>query len=382
MIQFFSRWHILLVVSTTLFFSYLLVLLMYHSVSEWSVVFSDYETVSSAYPVSFPAITNLLPAPASSSVLTPLTPPTVLPATMVFVGDIMLARSVEWWMQEEGVMYPFTHVPDIIGTSTAVFANFEASIPLRHERTIAYSTRFSTDAQYIEGLHKNGITHVSLANNHTFDFGSSGERNTRSVLEQSGLVPFGHADRLATSSITRVQLGSTTVTVLALQTVYGHLNRTELEELVTQMRATSDLQFVYVHWGTEYAPSHDTNQKQLAEYLVSLGVDAIIGHHPHVVEDIQLVAGVPVFYSLGNFIFDQYFSEAVQQGLTLQLELGTSTLAFTLLPVTSLGTHAQPRLMVDIEREQFLSALAKRSDETLQSAISNGSFSVPHSLQN
>jgi hypothetical protein len=72
-------------------------------------------------------------------------PPTAVPAAPItFVGDIMLARSVELWMREEGMSYPFMHVPDIIGSSSATIANFEAAIPVSHEHTVAYSTRFST----------------------------------------------------------------------------------------------------------------------------------------------------------------------------------------------------------------------------------------------
>jgi poly-gamma-glutamate synthesis protein (capsule biosynthesis protein) len=302
--------------------------------------------------------------------------------SVTFVGDIMLARSVELWMQGSGMSYPFLHVRSILGSSSIAFANFEAAIPVNHEHTLAYSTRFSTDAKYIAELAKSGITHVSLANNHAFDFGSVGEENTRAVLIANGLVPFGNANAISSSSITYTHLGSTTIGFIALQNVYGKIDYTALQQEIAIMSENSDLQIAFVHWGTEYQLSHDAAQETLANYLVSQGIDAIIGHHPHVVEDIQLVHGVPVFYSLGNFIFDQYFSDAVQQGLTLRLTVNNGVAVFTLVPSTSIGTHAQPRIMEESERGEFLTHLSKRSSAELSSQIVTGEITLPFFLQN
>jgi len=172
------------------------------------------------------------------------------------------------------------------------------------------------------------------------------------------------------------------VSVLAFQTVYGQVATSTLAEVIGYMKRTSDVQIAYIHWGTEYEMTHTKAQAVLAEFLVSQGIDAIIGHHPHVVEDIQLVAGVPVFYSLGNFIFDQYFSTAVQEGLALRIEPGQSHSKFTLVPVTSIGTHAQPRVMSEPDRSSFLERLASTSDPVLKSAILQGEITIPYTLHN
>jgi poly-gamma-glutamate synthesis protein (capsule biosynthesis protein) len=78
---------------------------------------------------------------------------------------------------------------------------------------------------------------------------------------------------------------------------------------------------VYTHWGEEYRPA-TLNEKSLALIFVTAGADAILGSHPHVVQEDAIVAGVPVFYSLGNFIFDQYWNESVSRGLAVELIVG------------------------------------------------------------
>ncbi len=373
--QLVFSWHVVTAVVSTVIFSGVAILLFRHVVFGSQSVFQ----VQSVSDRSQFVRTSHLLDPAASKAVTvdiPIRPQTAL----TFVGDIMLARSVEVWMRDEGMSYPFLQVPAIIGSSSAAIANFEAAIPVSHEHTAAYSTRFSADAKYVSELAKSGITHVSLANNHAFDFGLAADQNTRAVLAQNALIPFGSANTLGTSSITYLTLGTTTVAVLALQTVYGALDKTVLAKLIETMRQTSSLQIAYLHWGTEYQTVHSPAQATLAAYLVTEGIDVIIGHHPHVVEDVQLVQGVPVFYSLGNFIFDQYFSTAVQQGLTVQLELVAGKLLFTLVPVTSIGTHAQPRIMEGQERTLFLQNLAKRSDSALRTGIMSGSLLVSPAL--
>lgn len=378
--QVLCSWQLFAAVVSTVFFSGVTILLFQHIVLSSGEMLRDgssgpsntqFQLISRIVAPQLYTEPQILPATASTT-----------PFSVTLVGDIMLARSVELWMQGSGIAYPFLHVQDIIGSSTVSFANFEAAIPENHEHTVAYSTRFSTDAKYITELAKSGITHVSLANNHAHDFGGTAEANTRIVLAGNGVIPFGNANTVSTTSVTYVHSGSTTVSFIAIQNVYGALDYDEIKKIIIQMNETSDIQIAYIHWGTEYQPTHDLEQEVLAKHLVSLGIDAIVGHHPHVVEDIQMVQGVPVFYSLGNFIFDQYFSTAVQQGLALRLEYTNRALTFTLVPVTSIGTHAQPRLMEGTERSLFLEKLSERSDKSLTAGIISGGFSVPILLQN
>lgn len=96
----------------------------------------------------------------------------------------------------------------------------------------------------------------------------------------------------------------------------------------------------------------------------------IIGHHPHVVQEIEEYNGKYIFYSLGNFIFDQYFSKDTQEGLLVQVTLEDEKLSYTLLPVKSV--RSQPMLMEGEEKQAFLDALAKRSSKTILQHVATG----------
>jgi len=118
----------------------------------------------------------------------------------------------------------------------------------------------------------------------------------------------------------------------------------------------------------------------LAQKLIVLGADAIIGHHPHVVEDIGLIDGVPVFYSLGNTIFDQYFSLAVQSGYSVNFFIRQQNLEFTLFPFTSIDNHSQPRPMKKGEQDLFLEELASKSNLSLRENIKQAKLIFPFEL--
>ncbi len=295
---------------------------------------------------------------------------------IVFVGDVLLARKVERYMERFSHEYPFMRL-DPFRSDEYVVANFESSIPSVHVPTPFYSLNFSTKSEYAKALRTQGFTHVSLANNHSYDTGHSGFMSTTDVLTASGLTSFGVPGKLTASSTAYVTLGTSTVALIGLETLSSVPTDEELKNFLGEVDAQSDLMIVYIHWGNEYALRHSKSQEVFAEKLVSLGVDAIVGHHPHVVQDIALIDGVPVFYSLGNFVFDQYFSPEVQQGLQLTFEVSHDVLSYSLTPVTSIDMQSSPRPMTASEKKSFLTTLANRSDIELRDMITDGKIVIP-----
>jgi poly-gamma-glutamate synthesis protein (capsule biosynthesis protein) len=113
-------------------------------------------------------------------------------------------------------------------------------------------------------------------------------------------------------------------------------------------------QIAYIHWGKEYDSVHSKEQEVLAHFLIDNGVDAVIGHHPHVVQDIEVYKGKPIFYSLGNFIFDQYFSDEVQEGLAVRVDTSKDILRYTLIPFESKSIKSQPKLLSLLDKDTYL----------------------------
>lgn len=300
---------------------------------------------------------------------------------ILFMGDVMLGRNVEYLADLHGRHYLTDAIVGTLPTADAVVANFESAMSVPHVRTRAYTTQFSTATSMLPVLATLGVTHVSLANNHSLDFGNQGYKNTVSFLRGASIEPFGHPDHISSSSITYIGT-SPRVAIMGLNTISQTLNREELTKQLSALAQQSALQIAYVHWGNEYESVHSMAQRELAEFLVSQGVDVIIGHHPHVVQDIERIESVPVFYSLGNFIFDQYFSEAVQEGFALLLEIATDgNLAFTIIPTTSQDVRSQPRVMGDTETINFLEGLADRSEQRWRDQILTNTITATATLR-
>ncbi len=293
--------------------------------------------------------------------------------SIFFVGDIMLTRDVEEYVLDNGFDYPYRKL-SFIDQNSYVIANFEASIPIRHVHVPVNTFKFSVNPDFIPALKSAGFTHLSLANNHSFDFGLSGYNNTVTTLWNNDIVPFGHPSILASTSVSFLNLsGGLTASIIAIHTLYVEPTELKIREILNYASENSDVQIVFIHWGEEYKDIQINQQRKFATILANAGADVVIGHHPHVTQGIELIDNTIVFYSLGNFIFDQYFSDNVQNGLVLKLGL-KNHLEIGLLPFTSLVNRAQPEPMVAEKRTEFLSALAEKSTLSLSEQIKSGNI--------
>ncbi len=174
-----------------------------------------------------------------------------------------------------------------------------------------------------------------------------------------------------------LELENRKVALVPVYAVTGAPTQDELTSMLSYAQEYSEMQIVYVHWGTEYERIHSRFQEELAMRLIDAGADAIIGHHPHVIQDVALYKNVPIFYSLGNFIFDQYFSTDVQEGLMVELSWNEEGEAlYDLIPLSSMGSRSAPYMMGAFERGILLDALAKNSQTGLQEMIKNGRIHI------
>lgn len=299
---------------------------------------------------------------------------------ILFVGDVMLGRYVETLVQEKGSIYPFVHVASLRSYYDEVIGNFEAPIPDEHVPTPAGSFSFSVASSSITELNT-FLSAVSLANNHIYDQGVSGPTSTMHALSVESVASFGAlpGDPIPHSYI--VNHGEYQIGILGLQTFY-EWNSTSTLARVEDLSSTTDMQIVYIHWGEEYRATATPAQREIAHDLIDAGVDAVIGHHPHVVQEIEWYNGAPIFYSLGNFIFDQYFSEEVQEGLGVELELVNESISYRIVPFTSHATPSQPRLMAYDAQQVFLKELAAKSSPELKVSIERGRIEGSYTLQN
>jgi poly-gamma-glutamate synthesis protein (capsule biosynthesis protein) len=134
---------------------------------------------------------------------------------------------------------------------------------------------------------------------------------------------------------------------------------------------------VYVHWGDEYTRAPRETDRALAHALIDFGADAIVGHHSHVIGALELYKGVPIFYSLGNLIFDQYFSPDVQEGILVELTLQEDRYVFEVIPYETYSVRSQPNVLLGEARSRVLNTLAGETEE-FQTLNETGTFKLPH----
>ena len=254
--------------------------------------------------------------------------------TLIFVGDVMLARRVGATMQaRHDWVYPFRKIAETLRAADIAYCNLECPISDRgRDRHHLYS--FRADPQALEGLSAAGFDVVSQANNHSFDWGPEALSDSLQRLEKRGIRAVGAGGNdLAAHYPLLVNLGGLRVAFLAYvevapeQAAAGD-NRPgvawlEPERVLADIRFArplADLVIVCPHWGVEYAVRPRRDQVELAHRMIDAGADLVVGSHPHVVQPLESYHGRWIAYSLGNFVFDQK-PPATRRGLMLRVRV-------------------------------------------------------------
>ncbi len=271
--------------------------------------------------------------------------------SILFVGDLMLGRRVESMAKEQSFAFPFASTTDLLMSTDITVGNLEGTVPDQHFHTPDLTYRFSFQEAALMALREAGINVLSLANNHSFDYGKTGYEETLAACVRTELKCFGNPNRVSTSSVERIRIGGIDGVLLMINATYGYPSLETIEAHLRAAHLTDDFIIAYIHWGDEYVLRHNEAQEKFAKLLIDNGVDAVIGHHPHVVQDIGLYRGKPIFYSLGNFVFDQYFSDEVQVGLAVKIHIEADTVTYELIPHSSRESRSQPRLADDMAAE-------------------------------
>lgn len=294
---------------------------------------------------------------------------------IVFGGDVMLDRGIRQYIERQGFASLADDIAPVFRNADYAFVNLECAVTELH----APETKkfvFRGDPSLLPMLKDAGITHAVLANNHSYDHGRAGLTSTAENLVANGLVPVGYgaSQRAAceplmlTKGDIRVALfSSVTLTLenwMYLENSPGMCQATidDLVNTIKALRAKDPAVFIIttLHWGVEYQQFPTSFQRDQARMLIDAGCDAIIGHHPHVVQRYESINGKPVFYSIGNLIFDNP-NPITHEGILVQLTLTSATHDIDIIPYKT--ENLKPRLLADDERMRFFNNLQKYSDK-------------------
>jgi len=235
-------------------------------------------------------------------------------ASLLFFGDLMLDRGVKEQIDKNGADWLFSVLAGeenrFLQGMDDVHINLEG--PFMQNCPKRGSMTFCFDPNLIPILKKYNFSIFNLANNHTFNMGQKGLEDTKKNLTGARLEFY---DNILTKEI-----GGLKISFIGFNDVGGQENITGIKETVKELKKISDFVIITPHWGEEYKfLKSNLHQQKIAHDLIDSGADAIIGTHPHVAQEMEIYKNKLIFYSLGNFIFDQYFSKETQMGLGVGL---------------------------------------------------------------
>lgn len=260
-----------------------------------------------------PLVRGLLAVPDSEGM------PTL---TVFFGGDMMFDRSVREAGELLGDDHLLACLNPLIAAADIAVANLEGPITPHDSVSVgsavgsAHNYTFTFPLSTASLLAEHGIHFVSLGNNHILNFGTDGVRSTIATLDAAGVASFGDPleQRVARHDGMDVHISLVAYNQFAPEGAFLAASTTLAQ--IRAERTEGRLPIVFAHWGEEYQPAQEY-QKTLAHAFVDAGAVLVVGAHPHVVQESETYQGAPIYYSLGNLVFDQYWHESVQRGLTI-----------------------------------------------------------------
>lgn len=306
-----------------------------------------------ASPTSVPSATaSPSPTPEPTPPPTPSPPPARV--LLAAVGDVMLGRSVGARLEAEGAAIAFAHVRDILSGADITVANLESAVGVRGTPAPkAYTFRAPPAA--VEALALAGIDLVSLANNHSLDYGPESLAETRALLAERGILSPGAGPNraVAHAPATLVHEGLT-LAFLAYVTVpvegtgfdpatwtattdtpgVAWLDIPTMAEEIRAARHDADLVVVLLHFGIEWQLEPSEVQREQARAAIDAGATLVVGAHPHVLQEVEAYGDGLIAYSLGNFVFDGFWDPANDSAILLVELTAAGIIGYEMVPVT------------------------------------------------
>ena len=263
------------------------------------------------------------------------------PIRLVFVGDVQLSRNVGEIIVEENPRFPFEWVKDTLRRGDITMGNLESPVSSLNTTCLCCLVQrscFRASPEVVDGLVFSGFDIMNVANNHILNYGPEVMNDTLKHLSSAGILYTGAnqgEDSIQNPVIIDVQgikvayLGFTDIILPdKITDEYPQpwiASENAVKQSVEQVRNKTDIVVVTFHFGEQYSFYHSERQEQLAHTAADAGADIIIGHHPHVIQEIEVYNRSIIAYSLGNFIFDQSGRSGVKEGAIFTVEVDPSS---------------------------------------------------------
>lgn len=311
--------------------------------------------------------------------------------SIAVTGDVMFARKMPGVLSLDSS--PFRGVSNVTSNVDLLLINFE-NAATTSTSALKGDVPLKCSPSYVPLARANNNTVASIANNHALDYGIVGMNDTISYLKEAGITPIGAGNSEDEAHQAVVQeINGRKITILNYMdsenfaeysySVMPYANGSspgysayDSEDAQKQIAENndSDLIIAYMHFGNEYHTSPNANQVNISHELIDYGADVVIGSHPHVTEGIEMYKGKPIFYSLGNFIFDQS-NPATHSAYFVQIDLIGGTGECTVYPIYI--SNYLPHFMDESSGNSLLNNLYPKTDAL---EISNGTGKLTFNL--
>lgn len=271
--------------------------------------------------------------------------------SIAVTGDVMFARKMPGVLSMDSS--PFKGVDNVTSTVDLLLINFE-NAATNNNNAVKGDVPLKTSPEYVKLAHDNNNTVAALANNHAFDYGISGMRDTVANLKANNISVIGAGNNSDEAHQAVVQeINGRNITILnymdsdnfaeysndvipvANETSPGYsaYDKEIAQKQINESKENgSDFIIVYMHYGNEYSRSPNEYQINMSHEVIDAGADIVLGAHPHVTQGIEMYNGKPIFYSLGNFVFDQSLA-STQRAYFVEIDLVNDTGECTVYPV-------------------------------------------------
>lgn len=271
-----------------------------------------------------------------SNILSPVPSaiPKATPKTEIIVtGDVMLGRSVNKQSQKYGdYTWPFSKTNEVLKSADITLVNLENPVV---ENCPPHDSGFifCSPPESVEGLVFAGIDIVSLANNHSTNYGSQGLSSSREYLSKAGIEIIG-LESPVIRTVNNTKFAFLGYNDVGNSQAIAHANIEDIIQDIEHVKNETDVVIAFFHWGEEYRREPTDRQITLAHAAIDAGADFVLGAHPHWRGTHEVYKGKNIYYSLGNFIFDQEWSQETKKGLAVKLSYqGRALIGIDELPV-------------------------------------------------
>jgi poly-gamma-glutamate synthesis protein (capsule biosynthesis protein) len=277
--------------------------------------------------------------------ITPIATPTVIPTSIPLanvsfslLGDIGLGRYITSTSRSKNNFnWPFQEVSSFLQSYDFNLANLESPVIADCPEGKTGTFTFCGDDKFMPFLKENKFI-FNLNNNHILNYGQNGLQQTKNYLSEYQIPHF--FDNFLYKEINGIKFGFLGFDFIT----YPQTDTNLVLEKIKNYNSQVDWLIISIHWGNEYLPSPEKWRLDLAHQMIDAGADIIHGHHPHVLQSIEYYKGKPIYYSLGNFVFDQNWSKKTSIGEIVVVTLNKKEIIKEFRHPYTIKFNSQPQL--------------------------------------